>query len=103
MSGLGDSEEDDLSELAQRALTVGMKFTGVGGRYVTESGIFYAQDQLPEGSATICVSQGVRFTFGAPALARVEVGEDFAYSPGVFVGDIGVAGPTRASSVFLLQ
>ncbi|KAI0716380.1 hypothetical protein C8Q76DRAFT_723985 [Earliella scabrosa] len=104
MSGLADSEEDDLLELTRRALTEGMKFTGVGGRYVTGSGIFYAQDQLPEGLATICVSQGVRFTCGAPGLARVDVGEDFAYSPGVFVGDVGVAGPTRrASSVFLLQ
>lgn len=96
-------EDTDLPTRVHRALTEAMEFTGVGGWLVTEEGIFYPQDRLPEGNVTICVSRSVRWVFGAPGIAVVDsVEEGLVYSPGIFVGEV-IDVPSSVVSEFLLR
>ncbi|KAI0676577.1 hypothetical protein C8Q78DRAFT_31659 [Trametes maxima] len=61
-----------------------LNFTGDGGWYVTEMGVFYPQRRLPgRGQVVVCIARGVTWVFGAPALFVVD---DLQYVTGVFVG-----------------
>lgn len=83
-----DSELENRSVLIRRALTNYVGFTGAGGTFLTEDGVFYAQGVLPEGLLSICVSRGIQWTFGAPAIAQVVHDGDITYTPGVFIGNV---------------
>ncbi|KAI0739138.1 hypothetical protein C8Q80DRAFT_232635 [Daedaleopsis nitida] len=93
------SEGEDRAMLLHRALTEAMRFTGTGGWFATEGGIFYPQHALPDGDITIVVTHGVKWVFGAPGMAVVQLGGSFVYAPGVFVGEVG----SNGVSEFLLR
>ncbi|KAI0642548.1 hypothetical protein C8Q79DRAFT_917042 [Trametes meyenii] len=62
-----------------------LNFTGDGGWYVTEMGVFYPQRKLPErGEVMVCIAYGVSWVFGAPTMFVVH--DELEYVPGVFVG-----------------
>ncbi|KAI0822898.1 hypothetical protein BC628DRAFT_623309 [Trametes gibbosa] len=85
-----------LEELGYRVLE-GMTFQGTGGWYTAEGVVFYPRFKLPESEereVTLCVSHGVRWTFGAPALASVKVAGGVEYVPGVAIIHMNFSTPT---------
>ncbi|KAI0350898.1 hypothetical protein OH77DRAFT_1593286 [Trametes cingulata] len=98
----GDPEDMSPEERGYRILTA-LKFSGCGGWCTTELGVFYPQSQLSAGEATtICIAQGVRWVFGAPAVAAVSLDSEHAihYVPGIFIGDLDRSIP---KTTFLLR
>ncbi|TFK91186.1 hypothetical protein K466DRAFT_583018 [Polyporus arcularius HHB13444] len=95
------AEGEDRAALTLGALKDHVGFIGTGPMLLTERGAFYAQDRLPAGDISICVSIGVRWTFGAPGIAKSTCGGEISYTPGVFVGD--VRPQVATSSNFVLQ
>ncbi|EIW55339.1 uncharacterized protein TRAVEDRAFT_60462 [Trametes versicolor FP-101664 SS1] len=78
-----------------------MGFTGDGGWHTMEGCIFYPQTKLPEGAeGTICVSHGVRWVFGAPAIVAITTGDAVQYVVGVAVIHMDYRSPTTE---FLLR
>ncbi|KAI0764555.1 hypothetical protein BD413DRAFT_168006 [Trametes elegans] len=68
-----------------------MNFEGDDSWYVTEIGVFYPlQKPSSRGQVTICVSHGVRWVFGGPALGLFSSDLDVEpeYILGIFVGDM---------------
>jgi hypothetical protein len=66
-------------------------FSGASEYVTTEPGVFFPQKQLPGlDGAEIFVAAGIRWSLGAPAIARYTVGSGsdgvWHYEPGVFVG-----------------
>ncbi|RPD75401.1 hypothetical protein L226DRAFT_485521 [Lentinus tigrinus ALCF2SS1-7] len=81
-------EPEVLAVQIRRVLNHFVGFSGTGDTFLTENGVFYAQEVLPEGEVCICVSREVRWTFGAPGIAKVDSNGDVSYTPGVFIGDV---------------
>ncbi|KAI0367688.1 hypothetical protein BV20DRAFT_545453 [Pilatotrama ljubarskyi] len=98
----GGPERTSLEERGYGILKA-LKFSGDGGWYTTEAGVFYPQTQLRAGAAiTVCIAQGVRWVFGAPAMAAVTMGseDDIEYAPGIFIGDLDRSMP---KTTFLMR
>ena len=64
-------------------------FTGSKDHFISEAGLFFPQEALPEDSeVTFLIATGVRWMFGAPGLACADIGGLVRYVVGVFVGAV---------------
>ncbi|KAH9848363.1 hypothetical protein C2E23DRAFT_889203 [Lenzites betulinus] len=91
-----DDTNTTLEELGHRILQ-SMRFAGTGGWHVAEDVVFYPLHKLPESDeseVTLCVSHGVRWIFGAPAIAAIKKEGRTEYMPGVAITHMDFATPT---------
>ncbi|KAI0720801.1 hypothetical protein C8T65DRAFT_632853 [Cerioporus squamosus] len=95
------AEGEDRAALTLAALKDHAGFSGTGGMFLSERGAFYPQEELPKGDVSICVSVCVRWSWGAPGIAKAVCNGEVSYTPGVFVGD--VRAQVTDTSDFVLQ
>ncbi|KAI0656975.1 hypothetical protein C8Q70DRAFT_307271 [Cubamyces menziesii] len=81
--------EETLAKTGYECLRL-LEFNGTGDWYISDLGVFYPRDELPgDAEVTICVSLGVSWRFGAPALAAfTSTDGEKQYVLGVFVGPV---------------
>lgn len=77
-----------------------LDFTGSEQPILTTDGLFFPQQAVPAGqNATVLVTSQLGWSFGAPGLAKVDLGNGTTYIPGAFVGSVK---KSKAASIAML-
>ncbi|KAI0661100.1 hypothetical protein C8Q70DRAFT_932173 [Cubamyces menziesii] len=97
-----DGPDETLAQTVYECLKRSI-FSGEGGWYTSELGIFYPQTELSgDGEVRLCVVLEISWRFGAPALASFTDREgERRYVPGILVGWIRDVGRERREEFLL--